>query len=140
MFGTLVRVPGIVINASMLTAKATFLHLTCKSCRHNKIIPVGKGIGGAQLPRHCDSEPAADQPKTCPVDPFVIVHDRCIFMDQQTLKLQETPDMIPVGELPRPILMVADRNLTNKVMPGSRITVTGIYSTFTATKGVRNTH
>lgn len=64
------------------------------------------------------------------MDPYVIVHDKCRFVDQQSLKLQETPDMIPVGELPRPILLSVDRDLCNKVMPGARITVTGIYSTF----------
>jgi DNA replication licensing factor MCM5 len=39
----------------------------------------------------------------------VIVHDRCTFVDQQTLKLQEAPDLVPVGELPRHMLLVADR-------------------------------
>ncbi|KAI9023295.1 MCM2/3/5 family-domain-containing protein [Hyaloraphidium curvatum] len=126
----LIRVAGIVINASTLSAKATHVHVTCKKCRHNKVIAVSGGISGIQLPRRCDSEPTAGQPKDCPLDPYVIVHDKCRFVDQQSMKLQETPDMIPVGELPRPILLSADRDLCNRVMPGARITVTGIYSTF----------
>lgn len=38
--------------------------------------------------------------------------------------------MVPVGELPRHILLSVDRYLTGRVVPGSRIIATGIYSTF----------
>jgi hypothetical protein len=77
--------------------------------------------------------------KDCPLDPYVIVHERCTFVDQQTIKLQEAPDAVPVGELPRHIQLCADRYLTGKVIPGSRVVATGIYSTFSSTKsGVRS--
>jgi DNA replication licensing factor MCM5 len=49
------------------------------------------------------------QKKECPMDPFVIIHDKCKFVDQQSIKLQEAPDVVPVGELPRHIVMSADR-------------------------------
>lgn len=74
------------------------------------------------------------QPKDCPLDPYVILHDRCRFVDQQSIKLQEAPDMVPVGELPRHMLLHAERYLTGKVVPGSRIIATGIYSTFAPSK------
>ncbi|KXS22138.1 MCM-domain-containing protein [Gonapodya prolifera JEL478] len=126
----LVRVAGIIINASALSAKATHIQIMCRSCRHVKVLPVHSGFSGVQLPRKCDSEPLPGVTKDCPIDPYTIVHDRSKFVDQQSLKLQETSDMIPVGELPRPILLSVDRHLANKVVPGARITVTGIYATF----------
>lgn len=46
----------------------------------------------------------------------------------QMLKLQESPDAVPKGELPRHIQLYCDRYLTDKVVPGNRITVIGIYS------------
>ena len=49
------------------------------------------------------------QMKDCPLDPYQIVHDKCEFVDSQTLKLQEAPDMVPVGELPRHLILFADR-------------------------------
>ncbi|KAG9049449.1 minichromosome maintenance protein 5 [Tulasnella sp. UAMH 9824] len=52
----------------------------------------------------------------------------------QTIKLQEAPDMVPVGELPRHMMLWADRYLTNRVIPGSRIIATGIFSTFQSAK------
>ncbi|ODN98304.1 minichromosome maintenance protein 5 (cell division control protein 46) [Cryptococcus wingfieldii CBS 7118] len=129
---TLVRLPGIVINASQLSSRATELALQCKSCRSVKHVKVSGAIGGERsaLPRRCDAEPVDGQRKDCPVDPFVILHDRCRFVDQQSIKLQEAPDMVPVGELPRHMMLHAERYLTGRVVPGSRIIATGIYSTF----------
>ena len=48
---------------------------------------------------------------------------------------QERPEDIPTGELPRTLLLVADRLLANTVTPGTRVTVVGIYSTFKARGG-----
>ena len=49
------------------------------------------------------------------MDPYMIVHDKSKFVDMQTLRLQETPDMVPVGELPRHILLSADRFVTGSI-------------------------
>ena len=66
----------------------------------------------------------------CPLDPYFVVHEKCRFVDQQVLKIQEAPDQVPVGELPRHILVSADRYLTNKVVPGSRCTIMGIFTIY----------
>ncbi|ANB12391.1 MCM DNA helicase complex subunit MCM5 [Sugiyamaella lignohabitans] len=127
----LVRIPGIVIGASTLSSKATQLQLICRNCRHVYRMDVGGGFSGLQLPRNClGPAPPGGEPKTCPMDPYVIVHDRSTFIDQQVLKLQEAPDMVPVGEMPRHILLSADRYLTNRIIPGTRCTINGIYSIY----------
>ncbi|KAJ3269265.1 minichromosome maintenance protein 5 [Terramyces sp. JEL0728] len=128
----LVRISGIIISANTLQAKATMLHLTCRSCRHVKVLDVPSGIHGVTIPRNCDSEPdsTGDRPK-CPVDPYIVVHQKSTFIDQQMLKLQEPHGMVPVGELPRHVMLSADRYLTGKVTPGMRVTVTGIFDIFT---------
>ncbi|EIN13640.1 MCM-domain-containing protein [Punctularia strigosozonata HHB-11173 SS5] len=138
----LVRVPGIVISASVLSSRATKLHLQCRACRSTKIIYPAGGLGGIGsgadrgLPRVCDAPEVENQKKDCPMDPYMIVHSKSTFTDHQTLKLQEAPDMVPVGELPRHMLLSADRHLTGKVVPGSRVIATGIYSTFQSAKNV----
>ena len=84
------------------------------------------------LPLSSVSSPnAGEGAKDCPLDPYVIVHDKCKFIDQQTIKLQEAPDSVPVGELPRHVMLTADRYLTGKVIPGTRVSATGVYSTYT---------
>ncbi len=132
----LVRIPGIVIGASTLSSKATSLHLQCRNCQHPLHLPVPGGFSGITLPRVCP-RPRADGDKSpkCPLDPFYIVHERSQFIDQQVLKLQEAPDQVPVGELPRHILVSADRYLTNLVVPGSRCTVMGVSSIYQSKGG-----
>lgn len=138
----LVRVPGIVISASVLSSRSTKLHLECRSCKTPRTIEPPGGMGGLGsgsdrgLPRVCNAEQLPNQTKDCPMDPYIIIHNKSSFVDQQTLKLQEAPDMVPVGELPRHMLLSADRYLTGKVVPGSRVIATGIYSTFQSAKNV----
>jgi len=129
----LVRIPGIVISASMQTSRATKLQLMCRDCRAMRSIPVTSGFGGFVLPRTCDA-PKVDSSIKCSMDPYVIVHERCEFVDAQTIKLQEAPDMVPVGELPRHMLLSVDRSLCGRVVPGASIVATGIYSTFASAR------
>lgn len=136
----LVRLPGIVISASVLSSRATKLTLQCRACRNTKILFPPSGLGGLGsgsdrgLPRYCDSKPADGGKNDCPPNPYIIMHHLSNFTDHQTLKLQEAPDMVPVGELPRHMLLSVDRQLTGQVVPGNRIIATGIYSTFQVTK------
>lgn len=135
----LVRIPGIVISASVLSSRATKLHLQCRACRSVKTIYPQNGMGsGADrgLPRVCDTPAPAGQQKDCPMDPYLIIHSKSSFADQQTLKLQEAPDMVPIGDLPRHMLLSTDRYLTGQVVPGSRVIASGIYSTFQSGKNV----
>lgn len=126
----LVRVPGIVIGTTTLSSRATQLQIMCRDCRTTKALPVVSGFSGFTLPRYCDATQMDAGAPRCSTDPYVILHDKCRFVDTQTVKLQEAPDMVPVGELPRHMLMSVDRALCGRVVPGSRIIATGVYSTF----------
>ncbi|KAL2207751.1 DNA replication licensing factor mcm5 [Sarocladium strictum] len=127
----LVRVPGIVIGASVMSSKATELQIQCRNCQHSQYLPVLGGFTGVTLPRQCGrSRVANDQTPKCPLDPYFVMHEKSRFVDQQIIKLQEAPDQVPVGELPRHVLISADRYLTNRVVPGSRCTVMGIFSIY----------
>ncbi|KAJ9587963.1 hypothetical protein L9F63_018608 [Diploptera punctata] len=123
----LVKIPGIIIAASGIKAKATKITIQCRSCR-NVIpnLPVKPGLEGYVLPRKCTTEQAG-RPK-CPLDPFFIVPDKCTCVDFQVLKLQELPDSIPQGELPRHLQLYCDRYLCERVVPGNRVLILGIYS------------
>ncbi|RFN44665.1 minichromosome maintenance protein 5 (cell division control protein 46) [Fusarium flagelliforme] len=127
----LVRVPGIVIGASVMSSKVTDLHIQYRNCGHTQAIPILGGFTGVSLPRQCARSRIPNDPTLkCPLDPYLVVHEKSHFVDQQIIKLQEAPDHVPVGELPRHILISADRYLTNRVVPGSRCTVMGIFSIY----------
>lgn len=137
----LVRIPGIVIGASTLSSKATSLSIQCRSCQHTERLDVQGGFQGITLPRTCGRRKVPGQTQetdACPLDPYFILHEESQFHDQQIIKLQEAPDQVPVGELPRHILISADRYLANRVIPGSRCTVMGLYSIYQQNKGNKN--
>lgn len=136
----LVRIPGIVIGASTLSSKATLLSIQCRECDHVQQLAIEGGFSGITLPRTCGRTkvPGQDNDRSCPLDPYFVVHESSQFIDQQILKLQEAPDQVPVGELPRHILVSADRYMTNRVVPGSRCTVMGVFSIYQANKGKKD--
>lgn len=130
----LVRIPGIVIGASTLSSKATSLHIQCRNCAHTENLPITSGFTGVTLPRTCARQRGPADGEKCPLDPYFVVHEKSQFIDQQVLKLQEAPDDVPVGELPRHILVSADRYLANRVVPGSRCVVMGVFSIYNSQK------
>jgi len=64
----------------------------------------------------------------CKLDTYAVVTDKCDYIDQQSLKLQEAPELIPTGEMPRSFLISCDRYLTDKVTPGNRVKIVGVLS------------
>ncbi|CCD26767.1 MCM DNA helicase complex subunit MCM5 NDAI_0I01980 [Naumovozyma dairenensis CBS 421] len=142
----IVRLSGIIISASVLSSRATHLSLMCKSCRHTTSMDINNfnSISGNSitLPHSCRSNISSSETsnigggedgpggKNCGPDPYLIVHESSNFIDQQFLKLQEIPELVPVGEMPRNITMSCDRYLTNRVIPGTRVTIVGIYSIY----------
>ncbi|KAK9883161.1 hypothetical protein WA026_001361 [Henosepilachna vigintioctopunctata] len=123
----LVKIPGIIVSASGIKAKATRMAIQCRSCKN--VIPnlsVKPGLEGYIMPRKCNTEQAG-RPK-CPQDPYFVMPDKCKCVDFQILKLQELPDGIPQGEIPRHVTLYCDRYLCDKVVPGNRVTVLGVFS------------
>jgi len=49
------------------------------------------------------------------------------FKDQQVILLQEPPERTPLGQLPRSVEVVLEGDLVDKVKPGDRIQVNGIF-------------
>lgn len=58
---------------------------------------------------------------------MALVHNRCRFVDQQIMRLQETPDEIPDGGTPHTVSLVLHEKLVDTAKPGDRVEVTGIY-------------
>ncbi|CAL9738402.1 minichromosome maintenance protein 5 [Monosporozyma servazzii] len=144
----IIRISGIIISTSILSSRATHLQIMCRNCRHTTSININNfnsiGSNNISLPHSClsnksniDSSINTDTTaatKNCGPDPYLIIHESSQFIDQQFLKLQEIPESVPVGEMPRNITMSCDRYLTNNVVPGTRVTIVGIYSIYNSKK------
>lgn len=53
----------------------------------------------------------------CGPNTLVIMADQCEYIDQQTLKLQESPEAVPTGEMPRHIMLSVDRSVASHALP-----------------------
>mmetsp|Transcript_20565 Transcript_20565/g.61322 ORF Transcript_20565/g.61322 Transcript_20565/m.61322 type:complete len:549 (-) Transcript_20565:90-1736(-) len=74
----------------------------------------------------------------CGPAPYVIIPDECSYIDQQTLKLQEAPEAVPTGEMPRSTLVVVERGLVDIAFPGARVSMLGVLSLFERTDASNN--
>ncbi|KAK1940791.1 DNA replication licensing factor MCM5 [Phytophthora citrophthora] len=134
----LVKVPGIVISATRVRTKCVSATLRCRNCGHTKRVAVS-GMGGVSIPRVCDrnrDEENLAPGDLCPKDSYMVLPDKGEYVDQQTLKLQENPEVVPTGEMPRNLALIADRHLVDRASPGTRVSVVGITSVVNA--GGRN--
>jgi len=129
---TLVRCTGIVISASRVRSRATSIQLRCSRCQHTEMVHSTSGpFGSITLPSKCNAVGMAAE---CGPIPYQVVPDECNYVDQQTLKLQETPETVPTGEMPRSVLLVVEKGLVDKAPPGMRVTLMAIVSLFNAGK------
>lgn len=124
----LVCVSGIVIKASATHARCVRAMIQCSDCKTKTSIPGSRSA--IDLPPQCleSQRNAMAGGKKCRPNPYVLLPSECTYEDQQVLKLQELPDDVPTGELPRHVTVIVDRYLVDKAVPGSRVQVAGIVS------------
>jgi DNA replication licensing factor MCM5 len=130
----LIKAPGIIISATRIRSKAMKLRMTCKDCFHIHEQKITSPYGNATLPFRCQQM----NPPTCSTAPYQILPDECVYNDIQSLKLQESPEAVPTGEMPRNLLLCADRSLIDKAKPGMRVSVIGVASLYAPEGGKKD--
>ncbi|KAI0834078.1 MCM-domain-containing protein [Hypoxylon sp. FL0890] len=69
-------------------------------------------------------------------NPLLTEYGFCTYRDHQTISIQEMPERAPAGQLPRGVDVILDDDLVDKLKPGDRVQLVGIFRTL----GNRNTN
>ncbi|KAH8416172.1 hypothetical protein KR222_009734 [Zaprionus bogoriensis] len=113
----LISISGMVIRSSNVIPEMREAFFMCNICSYCTTVEVDRGrIAQPTLCTNCNTNHC-----------FRIIHNRSEFTDKQLIKLQESPDDMAAGQTPHNVLLYAHNDLVDKVQPGDRITVTGIY-------------
>lgn len=119
--GHLVTVKGLVTRISDVKPKVKVCTYTCEICGSENF----QDINGSQyMPLlKCGSKRCIDN-KTSKLN---LQTRGSRFSKSQELRLQELPDQVPVGHIPRSIAVSCSGELVRECAPGDVVTITGVY-------------
>ena len=114
--GKLITVTGIIVRASPVQPFITTGLFRCHVC--GELITIEQSGQTKIKPQKC---PKCDNRKG-----FELVPDESTYITSQSLVIQERPEDLPAGELPRNLYVELQDDLVNTGRPGDRLTLTGI--------------
>ena len=116
---SLVSLKGLVIRAGQLLPDLQRAFYCCEQCGATLELDVE---------RNAVTEPAACANEFCGERGMLrLLHVRSHFGNKQLVKLQELPEKVPAGETPLYVDAVCFDGLVDRVRPGDRVQVTGVY-------------
>ena len=121
--GQLVNIKGIVTRISEVKPLLLCATYTCDQCGSETFQPLN-GSGSFVPLEKCVSEDCRQKNASGRLY-FQTRASR--FVKYQELKIQEHSDQVPVGNIPRSLLVHAQGDLTRQVLPGDHVAVTGVF-------------
>jgi replicative DNA helicase Mcm len=112
----LVRVEGIVVRASPVRPVVVKAAFKCKSCEHVQyVLQTGMAMKTPSICESCKRK-----------GPFEFLQSESTFIDYQELRIQEKPEELPPGQLPRWIDIRVYEELVDTARPGDTVIITGV--------------
>ncbi|KAI4539816.1 hypothetical protein MG293_010211 [Ovis ammon polii] len=113
----LIAISGMVIRTSQLIPEMQEAFFQCQVCAHTARVEIDRGrIAEPCVCERCHTSHS-----------MALIHNRSVFSDKQMIKLQESPEDMPAGQTPHTVVLFAHNDLVDKVQPGDRVHITGIY-------------
>ena len=113
--GRLLLIDGIIVRSTSvkpLLIKAAF---QCRKCNAMSYVEqAGTLMRGPGVCAHCRSKV------------FEFMEKQSIFMNSQEIRIQERPEDLPPGQLPRAMDIKLSEDLVDIARPGDRVSITGI--------------
>jgi len=121
--GKLVMIEGIVVRATPVRPMVMNASFRCKRCGTiNRVEQTGQFL---------KAPPVCASPDCGRDGPFEFVQDESTFIDSQELRLQEKPEDLPPGQLPRTlsVKLVGDE-IVDVARPGDHVSIVGVVRAF----------
>lgn len=116
--GKLVMVEGIVVRSSPVRPMVMRAAFKCKRCA--TITPVNQTGLFLRAPFVCSD------PNCRSKGPYEFVQEDSIFIDSQDLRIQERPEDLPPGQLPRTLgIKIVGKEIVDIARPGDHISAVG---------------
>ena len=119
--GKLIMLSGIVVRATVGKPKAVNAAFKCRRCNNVTFIQQDNISVILRIPLECEN------PDCHKRGPFEFVEEETTFINEQEIWVQETPDELPPGQLPRSLhLKLIGDDLVDVARPGDDALIVGI--------------
>ncbi|MHA1238467.1 MAG: AAA family ATPase [Candidatus Odinarchaeia archaeon] len=116
--GKLIMVDGILTRASEVKPQIVLAAFRCQRCGEITYVPQE---GPTLIP------PLVCQNDSCRRNkPFKFLLEESKFIDWQKIRIQEKPEELPPGQLPRSIDAILTKDLVDTARPGDRVSIIGV--------------
>jgi replicative DNA helicase Mcm len=121
--GKLVMIEGIVVRATPVRPMVMIASFKCKRCgTMSKLEQTGQFL---KAPTVCPSPDCGQN------GPFEFIQEESVFIDSQDLRLQEKPEDLPPGQLPRTLsVKLVGGEIVDLARPGDHVSIVGIVRAF----------
>ena len=117
--GKLVMVEGIVVRATPVRPMVMRAAFKCKRCETIQFIDQTGSF--LRAPVRC-SDPTCGR-----TGPFEFIQEQSTFIDSQDIRIQERPEDLPPGQLPRALTVkLVGKDLVDVARPGDHVSIVGI--------------
>ncbi len=116
--GKLVMLNGIITRATEVKPLLIEGFFQCQNC--NEIMIKTQEEGRYNPPHHCEN------PGCGRAGPFKLLTEESKFIDWQKICIQERPENLPPGQMPRSVTILLTNDMVDTVRPGDRLAVVGV--------------
>jgi replicative DNA helicase Mcm len=118
---------GIIIRSSTVRPKLKKATFECLDCGTSfEVVQITSKI---KWPRNCPNKSC----KASAQSDFRLISKKSEFIDWQSITIQEVPEDLPPGRIPRSVQAILKYDLVDYVKPGDRVQLIGIFKSVLAT-------
>ncbi len=119
--GKLIMIEGILVRQTQVKGRIKKAYFRCEAC--GTVFPVIQKDIYIMTPTAC---PNPECPKKTGPFTFLADHPDNEYVNWQLLVVQEKPEELPAGQLPRSIEVIVEDDLVDVARPGDKVTIVGI--------------